>query len=269
MSLALCDCVCRAMPSRAVYGEKSMCERACANPIYYFTLCFFVVVAFVLFVNGSDYFIAHVHAFDRASDGRADSCVDRCMQQADWFDTMQKTENWKLTLNYGDTIQTFIAQANAFAICIDFYWLNRSMCVSHFEQLPIELIWCVWKGAAVAAIDIHRSQFTISFRRLLSSRTYLRFDLVVATAQLRQWCIRWHMSMPAAANNLRLLKSVCIDDDTFLRRNEKKMSKIWAMKITLLSMMILCRNCGNESEPDFNEYSVVHIELPARCEWPR
>lgn len=175
MSLALCDCVCvwlgLAMPSRAVYGEKSMCERACANPIYYFTLCF--LLSLLLFCLEMEVIIllrTSTHSIAQATVARTAVWIVACSRLM-WYDA----ENGKLEVN----IELWrhnsdVYRANAFAICIDFYWLNRSMCVSHFEQLPIELIWCVWKGAAVA-IDIHRSQFTISFG--VFYRRELTFDL--------------------------------------------------------------------------------------------
>lgn len=97
-------------------------------------------------------------------------------------------------------------------VCVTFWTIANRVDLMRVERRRR----CHWHPS----ITIHNFVW-----RLLSSRTYLRFvrvDLVVETAQLRRWCIRWHVSMAGASSILRLLKSVCIDDDTLLRKTKRR-----------------------------------------------
>lgn len=98
--------------------------------------------------------LLHVHAFDR---------IERCNSRIDLM-AKQKTENWKLTLNYGDTIQTFIHETRSQYIKLFCFSSIDSIyaCVSQFWTIAnrIDLIWYVWKGAAVG---VDSPSITISF----------------------------------------------------------------------------------------------------------
>lgn len=168
--------------------------------------------------------LLHVRAFVRNTMVRQPS-INAYSCSRYWLDMKQKTENWKLTLNYGDTIQTFICER---VRNIDVYWLNRSVChiLNNCCRLKYERFDLLCGKAPpplplpLTSIDqFYCICIFCLFIGFFSSKTYLRFEQLDLsdTKEVRRRRTLWQMSTSAAVDTLRLLKSIGIDDDTFLQ----------------------------------------------------